>query len=77
MIDELDSFGEKVLNQEVEQIPWEKKYSAGNGNPETFRQFDMASDCSDHHFLSSSKEKSFSQVRNCCKFLLRAVLWQR
>lgn len=65
-LSELQTFETTNINQEVEEIE-ENKGSMMPRPSETshqFRQFDMVSDCSDHHFLGESKVLAVSQVRN-------------
>lgn len=66
----LETFGEKGLNQEGEEIQWDKDlpHTTSDKNPNKFRQFDMVVDCSDHHFLEASKGPALSQVRNMALF---------
>ncbi|MBA0568667.1 hypothetical protein Golob_006143, partial [Gossypium lobatum] len=62
---ELQIFEMTNIRQEVEEIE-ENKVSMMPKPVETsgqFRQFDMVSDCSDHHFLSESKVLAVSQVK--------------
>ncbi|KAL5576748.1 hypothetical protein UlMin_018447 [Ulmus minor] len=62
---ELEIFAKKIPHQDIEQIPEniDLPKSAANEDPDKFRQFDMAADCSDHHFLDASKELASSQVK--------------
>ncbi|MBA0626823.1 hypothetical protein Godav_004416 [Gossypium davidsonii] len=62
---ELQIFEMTNIRQEVEEIE-ENKVSMMPKPVETsdqFRQFDMVSDCSDHHFLGESKVLAVSQVK--------------
>lgn len=64
-LSELQTFETTNINQEVEEIE-ENKGSMMPRPSETshqFRQFDMVSDCSDHHFLGESKVLAVSQVK--------------
>lgn len=64
---ELLTFGQTNLCEEVNEDNQEKdgfKLSTACQNPYKFRQFDMVSDCSDHHFLDASKGLALPQVRN-------------
>lgn len=65
IIDELDTFVKKMLNQEAKQLPENKdlQHSTDSDIPDKFRQFDMAADCSDHNFISAGKGFALSQVR--------------
>ncbi|EXC18111.1 putative ubiquitin-conjugating enzyme E2 24 [Morus notabilis] len=65
IIDELDTFVKKILNQEAKQLPENKdlQQSTYSNNPDKFRQFDMAADCSDHNFISAGKGFALSQVK--------------
>ncbi|XVF27643.1 hypothetical protein REPUB_Repub14bG0125900 [Reevesia pubescens] len=64
-LSELQIFETTNIKQEVEEIEENK----GNMMPrpgetsDKFRQFDMVSDCSDHHFLGESKVLAVSQVK--------------
>ncbi|XP_031266851.1 probable ubiquitin-conjugating enzyme E2 24 isoform X2 [Pistacia vera] len=62
---ELQTFGQKNLCEEVEDNQEKDgfKLSTACQNPYQFRQFDMVSDCSDHHFLDASKGLALPQVK--------------
>ena len=65
-LSELQIFETTNIKQEFEEIE-ENKVSMMPRPGETsdqFRQFDMVSDCLDHHFLGESKVLAVSQVRN-------------
>ncbi|KAK3204168.1 hypothetical protein Dsin_018214 [Dipteronia sinensis] len=62
---ELQTFEKKILIHEVEekQEKEEFPFSTACEKSDQFKQFDMVSDCSDHHFLGSSKGLAQSQVK--------------
>lgn len=60
----LKSFGETSLNIEEIHENEASTLSTSSENYDLFTQFDMASDCPDHHFLSSGNASMLSQVRN-------------
>lgn len=66
-VNDLDTFVKKMLNQEAKQLPENTNllHSMDNEIPDKFRQFDMASDCSDHNFVTAGKGFTLSQVRTC------------
>lgn len=70
---ELETFGNKNLIQEVEENQEKEEFllSTDLQKLDNFRQFDMVSDCSDHHFLGASKGLAFSQVRNRAQLSLQ------
>lgn len=67
ILDDLDTFVKKMLNQEAKQLPENTNllHSTDNEIPDKFRRFDMASDCSDHNFVTAGKGFTLSQVRTC------------
>ncbi|XP_022925845.1 probable ubiquitin-conjugating enzyme E2 24 [Cucurbita moschata] len=62
-IAKLKSFGETSLNIEEIHENEASKLSTSSENDDLFTQFDMASDCPDHHFLSSGNASMLSQAR--------------
>lgn len=64
-VNDLDTFVKKMLNQEAKQLPENTNllHSTDNEIPDKFRQFDMASDCSDHNFVTAGKGFTLSQVK--------------
>lgn len=63
---ELQTRGKTNLIQEVEEDPEKeefKAFTACENSEDQFRQFDMVSDSSDHHFLGASKGLALSQVK--------------
>lgn len=63
-IAKLQNFSETNLNIEEIHKNEDLTLSTSNENHDLFTQFDMSSDCPDHHFLSSGKGSVLSQVRN-------------
>ncbi|XP_052181726.1 probable ubiquitin-conjugating enzyme E2 24 isoform X2 [Diospyros lotus] len=64
--DDLQSFGKTNLEQQVKDIQEEKAplFSSDCKCPEAFKQFDMVTDCLDHHFVgNSSNGLILSQVK--------------
>ena len=68
---ELDPSDKQILEttntkQELEEIKENNssKMPRPGETSDQFRQFDMVSDCSDHHFLGESKLLGVCQVRN-------------
>ncbi|KAL5774471.1 hypothetical protein ACOSP7_012028 [Xanthoceras sorbifolium] len=62
---ELQTWGKKNVNHKVEEQQEKEDFSFSTAceKVDQFRQFDMVSDCSDHHFLGSSTELALSQVK--------------
>lgn len=58
----LHNFGETSLSIEEIHKNEDLTFSTSSENYDLFTQFDMASDCPDHHFLSSGKGSMLSQV---------------
>lgn len=62
-------FGDNSMNQQVEVMEEQRNIkinSSGCEKPESFKQFDIVSGCSDHHFVDGvNKALGFSQVRQC------------
>ncbi|XWS18390.1 hypothetical protein CRYUN_Cryun32bG0039400 [Craigia yunnanensis] len=64
-LSELQIFETENIKQEVEEIEENKggMLPRPGDTSDQFRQFDMVSDCSDHHFLGESKVLAVSQVK--------------
>lgn len=74
---ELQTRGKTNLIQEVEEDPEKegfKAFTACENSEDQFRQFDMVSDSSDHHFLGASKGLALSQVRDIFHLSLQ-IYW--
>ncbi|XP_044497166.1 probable ubiquitin-conjugating enzyme E2 24 [Mangifera indica] len=64
-LSELQTFGQTSLCEEVEDNQEKDGFQLAKAcqNQDHFKQFDMVSDCSDHHFLDASKGSALSQVK--------------
>ncbi|KAK1557827.1 hypothetical protein Q3G72_032665 [Acer saccharum] len=62
---ELQTFEKKILIHEVEEKQEKEEFSFSTAceKSDQFKQFDMVSDCSDHHFLGFSEGLAESQVK--------------
>lgn len=45
---------EKINSLQIKEANEDTMLPSGSKNPESFRQFDMVNDCSDHHFVNES-----------------------
>ncbi|KAF8390972.1 hypothetical protein HHK36_023272 [Tetracentron sinense] len=67
IVDDLQPFREESLEKQVKQAQEHKEvsFSSDSKNPGQFKQFDMVSDCSEHHFIDGGgKGLILSQVKN-------------
>lgn len=70
---EMQIFKTINIKQEVEEIEENNMMPRLDETSGRYRQFDMVSDCSDHHFLGESKALSVSQVRNIIRLLKHTI----